>query len=583
MLEWRAVAAPNPGAGPVLLNSLAVAGSTVWAVGHASDSGSSTSLIERWDGQGWSVVPHPTAGTGFNTLSDIAAVAPDDVWAVGWYPRAGGQNGTLTQHWDGSAWSIVPSPSSPDADYLSGVAAAATNDVWAVGRSGTNSLALHWDGQTWSQVPLPQVGLGNNALWGVAAVAPDDVWAVGQAFTGPWLQPLALHWDGQVWSVVPTPSGLSGNYLLRGVTAVAPDDVWAVGSGEGATLTMRWNGAAWSIIPSPNGGSADNGLTRLAATPGGDLWAVGYARDDQSLHRALLLHWSGTAWSLVPNPPLYPGSSLLFGVVARTATDIWASGSAAQPLILHYAPWPCDTPTPGPSSTPTATGTAMTPTPSPTLSSTPCAVTFADVPPTHPFYAYVRCLTCRGIVSGYADGTFRPYADVTRGQLAKILAGAAQFADPVPSTQQTFADVPPTHPFWLPAERLTVRQAISGYTCGGPGEPCDPLNRPYFRPGVGATRGQIAKITALAAQIADPIPTMRQTFTDVPPNNPFWWWIEQLAGRQIISGYGCGGPGEPCDPANRPYFRWGAPTTRGQLAKIAATTFYPNCQTPARR
>jgi hypothetical protein len=47
-----------------------------------------------------------------------------------------------------------------------------------------------------------------------------------------------------------------------------------------------------------------------------------------------------------------------------------------------------------------------------------------------------------------------------------------------------------------------------------------------------------------------------------------------------MSGYPCGGPGEPCDPQQRPYFRWGNPVTRGQASKIVANTFYPNCQTP---
>jgi hypothetical protein len=205
------------------------------------------------------------------------------------------------------------------------------------------------------------------------------------------------------------------------------------------------------------------------------------------------------------------------------------------------------------------------------------------VPPGHPFYPFIRCLACRGIVSGYADGTFRPYADVTRGQLAKIIAGAAGLAAPVPTTQQTFADVPPTNPFWLSVERLAQTGAISGYSCGGPGEPCDGQNRPYFRWTANATRGQIAKIDALTVGWNGPIPPTQQTFADVPPANPFWTWIEELANRTIVSGYGCGGPGEPCDGQNRPYFRWGANTTRGQTSKIAANTFFPGCTTPGMR
>jgi hypothetical protein len=198
---------------------------------------------------------------------------------------------------------------------------------------------------------------------------------------------------------------------------------------------------------------------------------------------------------------------------------------------------------------------------------------FSDVPQTAYFYPPVQELYCWGVLHGYADGTFRPYGEVTRGQLAKIVAAAAGIADPVPPTRQTYADVPPSQPFWLWVEQLAARQVVSGYACGGVGEPCDSVRRPYFRPGANATRGQITKIVASAAGFPEPIPTTRQTFADVPPSKAFWLFVERLAARQIISGYACGGPGEPCDPQNRPYFRWGNPTTRGQMAKIAANAF----------
>ena len=40
-----------------------------------------------------------------------------------------------------------------------------------------------------------------------------------------------------------------------------------------------------------------------------------------------------------------------------------------------------------------------------------------------PGYAnfYIRAMSAQGILSGYADGTFRPQANITRGQMAKIL------------------------------------------------------------------------------------------------------------------------------------------------------------------
>jgi len=145
---------------------------------------------------------------------------------------------------------------------------------------------------------------------------------------------------------------------------------------------------------------------------------------------------------------------------------------------------------------------------------------------------------------------------------------------------QTFHDVPPTHTFYEFIERLTIRGYMTGYQCGGAGEPCI-NNRPYFRPQNNATRGQTSKIVANAAQIETPIPPDQQTFEDVPTTHTFWLWIERLATRNAMGGYNCGGPGEPCiGPENRPYFRPGNDVTRGQAAKIIANTFYPDCNTP---
>ncbi|MBF6614828.1 MAG: S-layer homology domain-containing protein, partial [Chloroflexi bacterium] len=84
-----------------------------------------------------------------------------------------------------------------------------------------------------------------------------------------------------------------------------------------------------------------------------------------------------------------------------------------------------------------------------------------------------------------------------------------------------------------------------------------------------------------AAGIADdPGP---QIYTDVPPGNPFYDYINRLTNRGVMGGYACGTiPQEPCDAQNRPYFRWGNNTTRGQASKIDANTFFPNCQ-PTRK
>jgi len=211
----------------------------------------------------------------------------------------------------------------------------------------------------------------------------------------------------------------------------------------------------------------------------------------------------------------------------------------------------------------------------PIATATTCTIPFTDVPPDSTFYTYIRCLACAGIIGGYEDNTFRPNNDITRGQIAKIVSNAVGFFEPV--SGQTFEDVVPGSTFYEFIQRLTERGIMSGYPCGNP-EPCvPPGNRPYFRSGANATRGQLAKIVSNAANLQDP--ASGQTFEDVLPGFTFYEFIERLAARGVMSGYPCGNP-EPCvPPDNRPYFRPSSNVTRGQTSKIVVGAFFPNCGT----
>jgi hypothetical protein len=176
-----------------------------------------------------------------------------------------------------------------------------------------------------------------------------------------------------------------------------------------------------------------------------------------------------------------------------------------------------------------------------------CTLNFADVPTTNQFHPYVMCLACQGIIGGYpcgqlptepcnanSDPYFRPDDPVTRGQIAKILALSAGFNEPVPSTQETYTDVPYGSTFWEYVERLANRGIMGGYPCGGPNEPCDGLNRPYFRPFDNTNRGQLMKAVNQA-----------------------------LRSQTKQSGEALG----PLDNL----------TTRAETAKVVAEAFFPNC------
>jgi hypothetical protein len=346
------------------------------------------------------------------------------------------------------------------------------------------------------------------------------------------------------------------------------------------TLVEHWDGTAWSVEPSPNGPRRDNNLWGVAARDG-IVWAVGKGENKYDNN----LPWDTLVLREFCSPPLTvtvtpPTVTSVPPTATGTITVLQPSATMTPTRIATTAATATSTPTTTaslPTNTVvslTATSTQSTLTPGLTATVTPCAISFADVPPSSTFYSHIRCLACRGIISGYSDGTFRPNNEVTRGQLAKIVSNAAGFTEsPDP---QIFEDVAPDNTFYQWINRLTRRGYMSGYVCGGPGEPCT-AGRPYFRPFANATRGQTSKIVSNAAGFAE-LPT-EQTYQDVPLSHTFYREIQRLASRNVMTGYPCGGPGEPC-LSGKPYFRPENNVTRGQSAKIVSNTFFPGCVTP---
>jgi hypothetical protein len=142
----------------------------------------------------------------------------------------------------------------------------------------------------------------------------------------------------------------------------------------------------------------------------------------------------------------------------------------------------------------------------------------------------------------------------------------------------TFADVAPGSTFYQAIETGTAHGIIGGYRCGGPGEPCDAQQRPYFRPGGSVSRGQLSKILTLALGYGDPAPATA-TFADVPVGSTFFAYVEAVAAHGLVGGYPCGGvnpatgAAEPCDATSRPYFRPSNGSTRAQVSKMVTRAY----------
>jgi hypothetical protein len=192
--SWSVVPSPIP-RNSHLSGVSGTSSSDVWAVGSAGRSTSDQVQILHWNGQVWSAVPAPFPGLE-PFLTSVVALAPNNAWAVGEATlpvnssESTGQ--TLIERWDGSSWSVVPSPNagggSPSAaNELLGVAAVSANNIWAVGEfldpnlNNYQTLTEHWDGTSWSVIPSPNATTGHNYLTGVTALSTGDVVAVGGA------------------------------------------------------------------------------------------------------------------------------------------------------------------------------------------------------------------------------------------------------------------------------------------------------------------------------------------------------------------------------------------------------------------
>src|SRR5215469_16242561 len=187
----------------------------------------------------------------------------------------------------------------------------------------------------WAGTQPANPSIMGDQLAGVSVVSPCDAWAVGTQQVGAaTFQTLAEHWNGLTWTPAKSsnPGGSSNTSLFSAVAVKSPTDGWAVGDYHngttGQTLIERLTGGAWKPVPSPDPGGPIlyNALGAVTIISAKNAWAVGDYFPTPTTFRALIVHWNGAKWSVVssPNPKL--NKSLLLGVTATSAKDVWAVG-----------------------------------------------------------------------------------------------------------------------------------------------------------------------------------------------------------------------------------------------------------------
>lgn len=145
--------------------------------------------------------------------------------------------------------------------------------------------------------------------------------------------------------------------------------------------------------------------------------------------------------------------------------------------------------------------------------------TFSDVAKSHWAANYIGYMQQFGIITGYADGSFRPDASVTRAEFAAI---ASRFETLTEGTK-SFSDVPSSHWAAKYINFAATRGWVNGYADG------------TFRPNNSITRAEVAAVTcrllernADQSYIRSHLSELR-VFTDVSESHWAYWYTMEAA------------------------------------------------------
>lgn len=266
----------------------------------------------------------------FGLVNSVSALSPGDAWFAGTYGN-GDEESPGAWHWNGRSVAATPRliPAIPRSiDQLTGLSTA-----WEGLGQGPGSFDSSADG--WVLTPIEYT----------AGAAPF-VTGFGTA----------EHWAGGRWIMTPTavsPHPATVGVRLYSVAALSPADAWAVGGffreGPGlnpfgspiGALIEHWDGTSWQIVPNPLSAQPTTKLLALTAVSPTDIWAVGYQPGGINF-APLVEHWDGSRWSVVPAPA---GNQLSYLIaVSAAGGQVWAVGAqvergladAATVLVEHW-------------------------------------------------------------------------------------------------------------------------------------------------------------------------------------------------------------------------------------------------------
>lgn len=165
----------------------------------------------------------------------------------------------------------------------------------------------------------------NSALLSVWGRSSLDVWVVG---TDDGQGPAVLHYDGAGWTrhIVPAQGDL---WWVHGVG----DSVWMSGA---AGMLLHYDQTSQQFTTFSVPGGANETLYGVVAFSASDVWAVG---GNVGASTGVIYHWDGSTWTRIPDLPGKAGEAALFKVWGRSSDDLWVVGLGSVALHRSAAGW----------------------------------------------------------------------------------------------------------------------------------------------------------------------------------------------------------------------------------------------------
>jgi hypothetical protein len=321
------------------------------AVGGYYVGDNQSTEMQRWNGTSWGIVASPNK-TGTTVAGDylngISCVSTSFCMAVGFYQQSGGRSDeSLIERWNGTKWSIVPSPNVASvSNDLDAVSCYSTTFCMAVGATlkGTSFLAQttaqKWNGSTWSLLQPKNTSTSfNNHLWGVSCSKASFCMAVGYYDTATTELGLTERSNGSAWAIVTSPKHSGG-------PTKAVDDLWSVScvkntttfcmaagdyvntSSAKQTLVERFNGSSWTMLSSPNKSTTQSdGLGSAVSCSATNFCMDSTFSSPNTGHElTAILHWNGTSVSFVASPNATNADNILDATSCVTSAFCMAVG-----------------------------------------------------------------------------------------------------------------------------------------------------------------------------------------------------------------------------------------------------------------